>query len=64
MIDYTIDLDSQKITEGNKFKSSFTEYWKFVRKDNDKWVLAEILQSDEKDKIVFQEKDKNRKDKI
>ena len=58
MIDYTIDLDSQKITEGNKFKSSFTEYWKFVRKDNDKWVLAEILQSDEKDKIVFQEKNR------
>ena len=64
MIDYTIDLDSQKITEGNKFKSSFTKYWKFVRKDNDKWVLAEILKKKKKDKIVFQEKDKNRKDKI
>lgn len=56
MVDYTIDLDSQKIIKGNKFKSSFTEYWKFVRKDNDKWVLAEILQSDEEDKIVFQGK--------
>lgn len=51
MVDYTIDVDTQKIVAGSKLKTRFTEYWKFTRKDNGRWILFEILQEDESDKI-------------
>jgi len=51
MIDYTIDTTTNKIIEGNKFKTRFVEYWKFVRNEKNKWVLSKILQENEKDKI-------------
>lgn len=55
MIDYTINTKTNEIIEGKNtiLGISFIEYWKFVRKDN-KWVLSEILQESEKDKIIFQ----------
>lgn len=53
MIDYIIDMDTNLIVNGKDVKSRFIEYWKFVRKEDTKWVLSEILQANEKDKIVF-----------
>lgn len=53
MIDYTIDTNTNLIIEGKDVKKQFIEYWKFVRQDKNKWVLAQILQEDEKDKILF-----------
>lgn len=54
MIDYTINTETQEITDGNTLSQSFVEYWKFVRRPNGRWVLDKILQEDEKDKITFQ----------
>lgn len=54
MIDYTININTNELMKGNEFKKSFVEYWKYVRKEDTKWVLAEILQEDEKDRIPFQ----------
>lgn len=53
MIDYTINIDTMEKVDGRKFKTRFTEYWKFIRKDNDKWVLCKILQEDEKEQIFI-----------
>lgn len=53
MIDYTIDVDTKEIVDGEKIKTRFIEYWKFCREDKGKWVLCEILQEDEKDQIIF-----------
>ena len=55
MVDYTINTKTNEIIDGKNtiLGIPFVEYWKFVRKDN-KWVLSKILQSDEKDKIIFQ----------
>lgn len=53
MIDYTINIETKEVVEGQNTKTSFIEYWKFIRKDDCKWVLCEILQEDEKDKIIF-----------
>ncbi len=54
MIDYTIDTNTQLITEGNTMATSFVEYWQFVRKDG-RWVLNKILQKNEADQIPFAE---------
>ena len=54
MVDYTIDTSTQSKISGSSSAASFVEYWQFVRK-NDKWVLNEILQKDESDKIPFTE---------
>ncbi len=61
MIDYIIDINTNEVVEGgdSKTKTSFTEYWKFVRDNENNWVLAQILQSNEKDKITFQDKVKS-----
>lgn len=56
MIDYTVDTTTNLIVEGKNAKTIFVEYWKFVRDEEAaRWKLAQILQADEKDKIVFQE---------
>lgn len=52
MIDYTVDIDTKKIVDGQNIKTRFIEYWKFCRKDKNSWVLCEILQEDEKNKII------------
>lgn len=54
MVDYTIDTDTQLIVEGRTTPSSFVEYWKFVRKENN-WVLDSILQKNEENQIPFVE---------
>lgn len=54
MIDYIIDINTNQIVEGKNRKDKFIEYWKFVRQEEGKWILAQILQEDEKDKIIFQ----------
>lgn len=53
MIDYTINVDTKEIVDGENIKTRFIEYWKFGREDKGKWVLCEILQEDEKDQIIF-----------
>ena len=54
MVDYIIDTMTNKSIDGNRFFSKpFIEFWEFTRK-GDKWVLSQILQSNESDKINFQ----------
>ncbi len=52
MIDYTINTETQMKTDGNTSAASFTEYWQFMRKE-DQWVLHKILQKNEADQIPF-----------
>lgn len=59
MIDYIINTKTNEKLEGNEFSKTFIEFWQFLRKENNKWVLSKILQKDESDKIVFQGQDKN-----
>ena len=51
MIDYTIDTKTRNIVDGTTKNKSFIEFWKFVKNDDNKWVLSEILQEDESKKI-------------
>lgn len=57
MVDYIVDMETHEIVSGNRFPKSFVEYWRFARAPSQRWVLAEILQKDEKEQIVFQKKD-------
>lgn len=52
MVDYTIDTETQQKTDGSTHPTAFVEYWKYIRRDN-RWVLDQILQKDETDKIPF-----------
>lgn len=54
MVDYTINTETQLKISGSTSSSSFVEYWQFVREE-DTWVLNEILQKNEADKIPFVE---------
>ena len=54
MIDYTINTENYEIIDGSDKAEDFVEFWKFVRNENDKWVLSKILQENEKNKILFQ----------
>ena len=51
MIDYIIDTKTKSIVSGNTKNRSFVEFWKFVKNDDNKWVLSEILQEDESKKL-------------
>lgn len=51
MIDYIIDTKTKSIVSGDTKNKSFVEFWKFVKNDNNEWVLSEILQEDESKKI-------------
>ena len=53
MIDYTVDVDTGEKTDGSSFPQSFEEYWQFTRAANGRWVLNEILQTDQADQIPF-----------
>lgn len=52
MIDYTINVSTLEIVSGDTVKSTFVEYWKFG-KSNNKWVLKQIIQKKDQDKIPF-----------
>ncbi|CEQ22299.1 membrane protein [[Clostridium] sordellii] len=45
MIDYILDIRTNKVSSDNKNSNSFEEYWKFIYINN-KWLLCEILQKD------------------
>ena len=51
MIDYIVDTKTKSIVSGDTKNKSFIEFWKFVKNDNNEWVLSEILQEDESKKI-------------
>ena len=51
MIDYIVDTKTNNIVSGNTKNKSFVEFWKFVKNDDNNWVLSEILQEDESSKI-------------
>lgn len=51
MIDYIVDTKTKSIVSGTTKNKSFVEFWKFVKNDNNEWVLSEILQEDESKKI-------------
>lgn len=51
MIDYIVDTKTKNIVSGDTKNRSFVEFWKFVKNENNNWVLSEILQEDESKKI-------------
>ena len=51
MIDYIVDTKTKSIVSGDTKNKSFIEFWKFVKNENNNWVLSEILQEDESKKI-------------
>ena len=51
MIDYIVDTKTNSIVSGDTKNKSFIEFWKFVKNENNNWVLSEILQEDESKKI-------------
>lgn len=51
MIDYIVDTKTKSIVSGDTKNKSFIEFWKFVKNENNNWVLNEILQEDESKKI-------------
>lgn len=51
MIDYIVDTKTKSIVSGDTKNKSFVEFWKFVKNENNNWVLSEILQEDESKKI-------------
>lgn len=51
MIDYIVDTKTKSIVSGDTKNKFFVEFWKFVKNDDNKWVLSEILQEDESKKI-------------
>ncbi len=51
MIDYIINTETRDIISGTTKNKSFVEFWKFIKNDDNKWVLSEILQEDESKKI-------------
>ena len=53
MSDYVINKDSGNILEGTKEALPFTEYWKFTRRRDGNWVLAEIMQQEEFEKTHY-----------
>ena len=53
MVDYIIDTDINMKVSGNTYMSLFSEYWQFIRNADGDWVLNQILQKDESDRIVF-----------
>ena len=53
MVDYIIDTDINMKVSGNTYMSLFSEYWQFIRNAGGDWVLNQILQKDESDRIVF-----------
>ena len=53
MIDYIVDTKTKSIVSGDTKNRSFVEFWKFVKNENNNWVLSEILQEDESSKIEF-----------
>ncbi len=55
MVDYVINMDTLEKKAGHSSSTSFVEFWKFVRKDEEYFVLSKILQKDEYEKILFQD---------
>ena len=53
MIDYTVDTQTNQKLEGVSVPESFCEYWQFIRTEENRWVLNQILQEDEADQIAF-----------
>ena len=54
MIDYIINTKTDEIIDGNTYRMSFIEFWKFTRQGKDKWVLTKIKQKDEAHTINFE----------
>ncbi|MBO5779156.1 MAG: Tim44 domain-containing protein, partial [Clostridia bacterium] len=53
MVDYTIDVDTNRVIDGSTIPGSFEEYWQFTRTSGGGWVLNQILQKDEAEQIPF-----------
>ena len=52
MVDYTVDTESDVKVEGSYFPSSFVEYWQFIRTDDDRWVLHQIPQTEDGERML------------
>ena len=53
MVDYRIDTERGVKVAGSKQAEKFVEYWQFIRKEGDRWVLNKILQQVEGDEFPF-----------
>ncbi|MBR3162108.1 MAG: Tim44 domain-containing protein [Bacilli bacterium] len=51
MVDYTINILTNEVIEGDNISRSFVEYWVFVKNHKNEWVLSKIYQHDELDNI-------------
>ena len=54
MVDYMINTETLEKVGGTTRTTSFVEFWKFTRTENNRWVLTKILQQEEANKITFQ----------
>lgn len=53
MIDYVIIEETGVIVQGTKQEFVFTEYWRFTRRRDGNWVLAEIMQQYDFEKTKY-----------
>ena len=53
MIDYVIIAETGVIVQGTKQEFVFTEYWRFTRRRDGNWVLAEIMQQYDFEKTKY-----------
>lgn len=53
MTDYIYSYELKRITEGTTNITSFVEYWKFMRDESGEWVLAKIIQENDKANLPF-----------
>ncbi len=53
MVDYIYNFEMKKITQGNTKTQHFVEYWKFVRNELGDWVLAKIVQENDRKNLPF-----------
>lgn len=51
MIDYIINNHTNEVISGSNISESFVEFWLFIKNENNEWVLSEILQENEFNKI-------------
>lgn len=53
MVDYIVSEETNEVLQGTTEEQPFTEYWKFTRRRDGTWVLAEIMQKDEFEKTRY-----------
>lgn len=55
MINYVIDIKNKERLSGSKKAKSFGEFWKFMKNEDNKWILMEILPKDKIDMVMIED---------